>query len=614
MCGLAAVIRWDNTDALAIARSMMQRGLHRGPDGSGSQHVYRSGSLDVALAHARLAILGRGEQGAQPFTMGSVTLIFNGEIYNYASLREELLALGQGVLGASDTEVLASAWERWGPSCLSRLDGMFSIVAWDARACRFYAARDAFAIKPLHMLHTSAGLAFASEIKQFRAIPEWRPEVDQEMLGAFLALGLHDTDPVRTFFRGVERVEPGTWIEVPMEGCVAGQPRIQRFAHAGAVPEASIRNRREAVGALREQVLASVRDHLVSEVPLGSCASGGTDSSILVASATRHLGRGLDLFHAHTAGGGLDELPFVRSLALQTGSRVHVVEITPDSVRDAFEEVVVTQDEPFSDASVIAQWLLMQRARREGIPVLLDGQGADEMFMGYSKYQFHHLQDLLQCGRLLPLALHLVRLLASGEHDGLRLWRKMQRYLPRALRASLASPFPDCGPGPRSAWDSWRASRPSADVVARQDVTQWSLPLLLRYEDRNSMAHGVETRVPYVSWRIMRVARSIEPAVHVAGGRVKSALREAFAGDLPIEISRRRRRLGFVTAWDAWTARGGPLEGWMQERAPADFALVGGGQFTVPAVWNRVSLRRPGVAKDVMLRWRVAGEWIARWS
>lgn len=610
MCGLACIIRTDGSDAQAIAREMLGRVGHRGPDGQGEARISVAPDLDLAMSHARLAILGRGPQGDQPFVRGPITLVYNGEIYNYLEIRSELIREGWSVLGGSDTEVLAAAWEAWGPACLQRLDGMFAVVVWDARTRQLVAARDAFAIKPLHMLRTSAGLAFASEIKQFRALPEWRPEADGEMLGAFLAMGLHDTDPIRTFFRDVVRVEPGTWIELPLGEGGLGQPRIRRFAEAGAVPGVSIHDHRDAVELVREQVLASVRDHLVSEVPVGSCASGGTDSSIIVAAASRHLGRGPDLFHARTAVSGMDELPFVQALAARTGSRVHVVDITPQAVRDAFDQVVVTQDEPFSDASVVAQWLLMQRAREEGVPVLLDGQGSDEMFMGYAKYQFHHLHDLMRQGRLLPMALHMLRLLASGEHGGLRLWNKMQRYLPRAMRRAGALPLPAWATAGCPAWEAWRRSKRSADEVARRDVTQWSLPLLLRYEDRNSMAHGVEARVPYVCWRVMRAARSIDPALHVRGGRVKSLLREAFAADLPVEIARRRTRLGFVTAWGAWAGPDGPLAAWAGECLQASRPEWLGGVHG-----EDVARRLQGSpsGRETLLRWLSVSAWARSW-
>jgi asparagine synthase (glutamine-hydrolysing) len=244
------------------------------------------------------------------------------------------------------------------------------------------------------------------------------------------------------------------------------------------------------------------------------------------------------------------------------------------------------------------------------VPVLLDGQGSDEMFMGYAKYQFHHMQDLLRCGRLLPMAAHMLRLLASGEHGGLRLWRKMQRYLPRSFRRSGALPLPSWVSGTCGAWESWRASRPSADLVARRDVTQWSLPLLLRYEDRNSMAHGVEARVPYVSWRVMRAARSIDPALHVRGGRVKSLLREAFAADLPAEIASRRTRLGFVTAWDAWVAPGGPLGEWAGECLQASrHEWLGGPDGQDVAT----RLRGSPSGRDTLLRWLSVSAWAGSW-
>jgi asparagine synthase (glutamine-hydrolysing) len=609
MCGLACVIRTGGDEALPVARDMLRRARHRGPDAEGLCRVDVGPGMDLAMSHARLAILGRGPQGAQPFVRGPITLVYNGEIYNFRALRDELESQGVRFGGDGDTEVVAAAWEAWGPEALSRLDGMFALVLWDARSQRVVAARDAFAIKPLHMLRTGRGMAWASEIKQFRALPEWRPRADPEMLGAFLAMGLHDTDPVRTFFTDVERVEPGTWIEVRLEGGRPSPPVVHRFASAGQVPGVSVRNRVEAIELVRREVLGAVDDHLVSEVPVGSCASGGTDSSIVVAAACRRLGRGLDLFHARTAVQGMDELSYVRALAARTGSRVHVVDITPDAVRGAFEEVVASQDEPFSDASVIAQWLLMRRARQEGVPVLLDGQGADEMFMGYAKYQFHHLQDLLRSGRMWPMALHMLRLLASGEHGGARLWSKMHRYLPRALRTGATLPLPPGLPGSSPAWESWRSSRPSADQVARRDVTQWSLPLLLRYEDRNSMAHGVEARVPYVCWRVMRAARAIDPALHVQGGRVKSLLREAFAQDLPVEISRRRTRLGFVTAWGRWVEEGENLERWSSEGARAGIRAIfrttgsaGGGVFD--------PVEGSSFPPDVRLRLHAIGAWL----
>ena len=612
MCGVAVVLRSSDLRATAIAGVMIELAKHRGPDGLAVESIECGGGVDAAFGHARLAVLGLGEQGAQPMTRGAVTLVYNGELYNCRALGHELQRLGHTTTGTSDTEVLALAWSQWGPTCLARLDGMFAFVLWDGQRRRFFAARDRFGIKPLHYVITTGGIAIASEIKQFKAIPEWTPTLDRTIAGAFLQLGIHDSDETRTFFAGVNRVTPGTLMVV--DPLLCRHPTFATWATLETQVQSPSANYETECIRTRACVEQSIRDHLIADVPVGSCLSGGTDSSILVGCAAPHTNRTMQLFHARTIIDGLDESRFARAVARDVRAQLHEVEISAEAVRQCFDACLVSQDEPFSSTSVCAQWILMQSIRSAGISVVLDGQGADEMFMGYMKYQFAHLRDLRRSGRWFAALQHACNFVRRGDHAVSRVWSQAQRYLPQRWRSSASFDLPAWARDPIAPWERFRMGHPSAHETQLCDVSRWSLPLLLRYEDRNSMAHGVEARVPFVSTACFNHATTVGAAVHLHGGRNKADLREGLRSFLPVEVAARTARLGYVTGWSHWSQPNGELSSWLQSRlrdSKSMRALVGDPALTPERIRAIQSSR---VGRDQLFRWIAFSSWADQWS
>src|SRR5262245_9266694 len=538
MCGICGIVSASGpADPDRLAR-MSAKLVHRGPDSDGR---YVNGP--VALAARRLAIIDLAT-GDQPIANedDTVHVVQNGELYNYRELRTELERAGHRFRTQGDTEVLVHLYEQEGTAFAQRLRGMFAVALWDARQRRLVLARDRFGIKPLYYRAHGGGLEFASEL---RSLP--RGEIDLDALEAFLAF--NSIPAPLTIFRDTRKLPPGhvlTW-----EG---GDIRLERFARPAPVPADELREDDEAelLEELRARLRDSVRAHLVSDVPVGVLLSGGIDSSALAALAAQEASEPVRTFSIGFEERSFDELANARLVAERYETRHRELVLRPDAalllpaLADAF-------DEPFGDSSALPAYLVSQLAA-EDVKVALSGEGGDELFGGYYTY----VADLLaaRTGRLATLTRPLVERLPSssarasfdykakrfarGAHlpplERHHAWKEIFSPEARAQLTGRRNEF-----DPVDLYRERFAETEGAELLARlQDVDLgiYLVDDLLVKTDRSSMAHSLETRVPYLDVAVASFARALPRRHRVNGLRKKVLLRKAVAPLVPEQIVR----------------------------------------------------------------------------
>jgi asparagine synthase (glutamine-hydrolysing) len=558
--------------------------VHRGPDDVGFLGGFDDGTLRtarsaevaqgarVALGHRRLSIIELGPGGWQPMVSqdGSLALVFNGEIYNYRELRRELEGQGRRFRTQSDTEVLLASLEHWGLGALPRLVGMFALAAVDARARRLVLARDPFGIKPLYYAEGPQGLLFASELRGLLAAQGSVRRVHPRRLYEYLRFGLTD-DGEETLFAGVRQVAGGEALSFALGG--GGAPTPHRYFALGFDPESS----REAGSApsfeqaaerLRSLFLESIRLHLRSDVPVGAALSGGIDSSSIVC-AMRAVAEGPLELHAFSYVADDPALSEERWIDLAGGAaqaEIHKVRLSPEELVADLDELLRVQEQPFGSTSIYAQYRVFRLAREHGIRVLLDGQGADEMLGGYRTYLASRLVSLVrerrfgEAGRFFA---RVARAMPAERTDlvaraaGLTLPTALQRLVRPLVRQELEPAWlarewfraRDVHPAPL-----WRSqSRAALREHLHTTLLRTSLPMLLRYEDRNSMAFSIESRVPFLHPELVRFVLAL-PEEWILGedGTSKHVFRRAMRGLVPDPVLDRRDKIGFATPERRW--------------------------------------------------------------
>jgi asparagine synthase (glutamine-hydrolysing) len=553
MCGLCGIVRFNRPPERDTASRMAELLGHRGPDGCGSFEDSRG----VAFGHRRLAIIDLSDAGIQPFASddGALQLLHNGEIYNYRELRVELERLGHRFRSATDTEVVLEAYREWGDECVKHFNGMWAIALWDGVRERLFCSRDRFGVKPFYYRYESGRFVFASELKAFRADPGGRLEPNLHAIRDYVEQGYVDHLP-GTFFAGIEKIEPAHSLVLDRHGL-----RTTRYwALEPTDPPA------DPAEAVRELLLDSIRLRLRSDVAIGTALSGGLDSSAIACGidsllrsgreSAEHVGKHQRTFTVYFGDRGFDERPYAEAVVKSIGAEPRWISFTENELIDALPLVVEAQDEPFGSTSVVAQWFVMRAARDAGVKVMLDGQGGDESLLGYPTTFGYRFADLLAHAKLGELAkevgayrrLHGAGLgsaavaLATPFLPATARWRLRarrdgaQRLVHESLRARPPTPE--------------RTRSPFGERLRRQYhliLAERGLPELLRYEDRNSMTHSVEARVPFLDYRFVELLYSVSARDLLNGGMTKMILRRAAGDLLPSAVRDRVDKLGFVT-------------------------------------------------------------------
>jgi asparagine synthase (glutamine-hydrolysing) len=577
MCGIWLDIggRGGGTAGADVGGRALEAMAHRGPDARQLSRITIAGR-DIELGHVRLSIIDLDTRSNQPMTYGDqLVIVFNGEIYNFVELREELQRLGHVFATSSDTEVLLAAYAAWGPQMLPRLRGMFAFALVDKALRRILLARDPFGIKPLFVAHTASGIVAASEIAPLLAVPGVSRRARCESVFAYLMHGATDAGSA-TFLADIDSLPAAHYALIQLD---EPQPRLTPQRYWRPVYEATITSPQEAARLVRERFLDSVRLHLRADVPLGTMLSGGIDSSAIVAAVRQQLGPAGEIhtFSFVSPGDPLDETRYIRTMVRAAGTISHEVEADAAMFRDDLDTLVVRQGEPFGSTSIYAQYRVAAAARAAGIKVLLDGQGSDELFAGYRFYLGARIAGLIAAGEPLRAARVLarvarlpgVRLPSQIHHMMASLDLPVLRGLSRRAAArqgpqGLIAPTWLAADAGRSISRTRMPRRLALLERLHASLEEDVLPGLLRYEDRCTMAHSIEARVPFLDVPLAEVACRLAPELLVDdNGTTKSVLRAALRGLVPDEILDRRDKIGFATPEARWLRAAAP---WLEER------------------------------------------------
>jgi len=546
MCGIAGFAGFNNDKML---KRMLISIKHRGPDDEG---VYVDHGNKVSIGNKRLAIIDV-KTGHQPVhnENNSMWIVFNGEIYNYQELMEELMKTGHKFYTKSDTETVIHAYEEWGENCLNKFNGMWAFVIFDSKKQELFLARDRFGIKPLYYFCDSDRFIFGSEIK---ALLQYGMSIipNDKIIYDYLVNGLLDHTE-ETFFEGIKRLMPAHYMLVKRTGIEVKKywdvPKINRDM------DFSSKNDGEYAKRFYELLKDSVRLRLISEVPIGTCLSGGIDSSSIVSVINKILssdietrkviGKKQKTFSAVYRNSKVDEREYIEEVVKATGVEKNYIFPSAQTFWKEIKKIVYHQDEPFTSTSIYAQWNVMKLARKK-VTVLLDGQGGDELLAGYLPYYGIFLLNLLRKKKMFPFAREFI----SGLDIAMSLF---PQYFGRsrkrtAIKEILNKEFLARFGSEKK--EEWKTSE-LVDVLYK-DLTTYSIPQLLRYEDRNSMAFSLEARVPFLDYRIVEYVFSLPITQKIRNGWTKFVLRNAVKGVIPEKIRKRRGKIGFETPEMEW--------------------------------------------------------------
>lgn len=612
VCGIAALIRYPEGHLSSnMIREMSDIISHRGPDDEGflfiptqmkepvpyggkdtPESIYKSRTPYsplinneqfererarpepcIFLGHRRLSIVDLSPMGHQPMCLpgSSIWITYNGEIYNYLEIRLELESFGHRFTSHTDTEVILAAYTHWGIKCLDKFNGMFAFVLVDLKQRRLFAARDRFGVKPLYYWRSSKGfLAFASEIKQFIILPGWHAQINRSRAADYLTSGITDVSR-ETMFSDVFQLQGGEYIECKLpltEPPIAR--RWYRLVKNSITP--SFEEAKQTFYALFED---SVRLRLRADVGIGSCLSGGIDSSSIVC-MVHHLLKNRSIkgiqktFSAGSHIPKYDERHFMDEIINHTDVDAHFVTPSLTSLLRALKQIVWHQDEPFGSSSIFAQHQVFDLAKKAGVKVMLDGQGADEILLGYTDFWLARFAQLIKQGRWSDF--HQERQSALRTHSLNSISKKalIKQLLPVNIKhvlkqMRLTSPFSRlCFP-----WinlnDFTYKPYPHynenisdlVDQLSYHQLLSTHLPSLLRYEDRNSMTHSIEARTPFLDYRLVEFVFNLPTNYKMSRGYSKRILRESI-GMLPDKIRWRTDKIGFATAEETWMCKEAP--------------------------------------------------------
>jgi asparagine synthase (glutamine-hydrolysing) len=607
MCGIAGFGSSRNKVEARWIHGMTAELAHRGPDDEGYLAIdaqlrnaipltgvdskvdgqavedYRE-PVDFFLGHRRLSILDPTPLGHQPMCSkdGNLWIVFNGEIYNYIELRAELKEKGYTFNTTSDTEVLLAAYEKWGEKCLERLDGMWTFVIYDRRRGRLFGARDRFGVKPFYYYNNDGYFAFASEIKALLTLPVVPRELNNNAVFDFLVFsGLPFVE--ESFFKGIDELQPAHAFSYVIKNGRFKKWQYFTLNYTGRNEAFNEKKSRQYIRDLRELIVRSVKLRLRSDVPVGSALSGGIDSSAIVCIISQLMnidniqgmpksllanGYRQRVFTASFPDSPIDESQWAKMAAEKSHARWYrTFPKAPEFLED-MEDLAYTQDIPYGSPSVYAQYRVMKLARENGVKVLLDGQGADELFTGYTMYYevfFYQLLKQFNLGRFFHELGRLDNAPLDKQELLTALFKQIRR---RMLPYSLVRKHRmDQNRHPHYRYitaDFWDAHKERFDLIKARDFTSLNTMLaeyftrqklsnLLKYEDRNSMRFSIEARTPFADHLdLIRYVFNIPAVYKIHNGWSKYLLREAMKGILPDEIRLRKDKKGFFIPDIQW--------------------------------------------------------------
>jgi len=590
MCGILAVLDLDSKGLDANLLERMSRSIkHRGPDDYGyaffelmgdrqileSKEVIRRTNFEefkgiLIFGHQRLSIIDLTEAGHQPMCneRGNVWIIYNGEIYNYKELTEELCKKGHIFKSRTDTEVILHAYEEWGIECLNHFNGMWAFALWDGNQKRLFCARDRFGIKPIYYYLAGKKLILASEIKAILQDSKIKRSPNHDRIYDYLAYGYLDHTE-ETFFQNIYQLRGGHYLTLEILGANDFQLDVRPYWDLKP-KECELED--DFKERFYELLKDSIRLHMRSDVPVGTCLSGGIDSSSIVCIAKQFLDSNVHkTFSSCFDDKKYDEREFINKVVEVTDSDPHYVFPKPEDLFQEIEDLVWHQDEPFGSTSIFAQWSVFKLAKLNKVKVILDGQGADELLAGYHPYFGFYLSELARTFRFQEFIeeYRKIRSLYHYSHSWI-LGHLMVCLSPlpwsRIIRNQVLFH--------KNKWlnvnDHFMREIEFQQKFKNiffdrlyQSLMNLTLPGLLHYEDRNSMAHSIEARVPFLDYRLVEFIFSLPMNQIIRNGTTKVILRETMQGIIPETVRTRLDKMGFVTPEDVWFR--GPLKDYVFE-------------------------------------------------
>lgn len=598
MCGFVAVITPDRHFPQGILNAMRDRLIHRGPDG-GHSWMEETPSGVIALGHRRLSIIDLSPAGIQPMfgRDDRHVIVFNGEIYNYIELREELKTLGHKFRSESDTEVLLAAYAQWGVDCLPHLNGMFAFALWDRNRKQLFVARDRFGEKPVYFTRMQdGGIAFASEVKALFAHPAIKPAARQDKIDLFLG-GSTSYGSSDTFFVGVERLQGAHAILLDSAGREVKRWRYWTPDYDDIRPVGRVE---DTIDEFRALLVQSVKMRLRTDVHVGACLSGGLDSSTLVGIISKLEQNGSALF-SHTYSARFDDDPtmsegnYIDCMRKFSGLSAQSVSPEPLTMAAESERLHWHQEQPFFSASMYLEWCVTRKARETGTVVMLDGQGADEVLAGYHYNIRNYQYDQLLRGHWIDLYKNTTRFNRRIRAEMLKYHDGLRRIDPNA-----AYDFKDFGflmaHGALSLTSKTIRKRypvaPGLPYAMPANTFRYKIAKGVLYDtlasnlhsaDCNGMAHSIETRFPFLDYRLVDWCTRLPSNLMIHDGWTKYILRRAVQGVIPDQIRWRVDKVGFAAPQDTWLRQ--DMRDWAGDR-------LFSGPITKQQYYNRKTIER----------------------
>ena len=567
MCGISCIISHKQLQSGTL-ESFTDMVKHRGPDGCGVAKYTVTDTIErqpdhtdtyfIGLGHRRLSILDLSEAGAQPMTSsdGSCVISYNGEVYNYIELRKELEEKGIKFKSHCDTEVVLAAYQIWGTECFRRFNGMWSMIILDRVKKEIIISRDRLGIKPLYYYRENGTLAFASEIKQFTTLPDFKKRANKDACIAYLINGYEI--PPATFWKGVYTFPSANFAKIDLkQNALEITPRKYWDPTDIAV---TVPAPFDAIEELSSLFSDSVRLRLRSDVPVGGCLSGGLDSSSIFMDMNKHEpGIEIAAFSACFDDKFSDEQEFMAEVIKNTNSK-HI-KVFPGNAdfTEEFDNLLNQHDEPIGSASIYAQYRIMKEAGKKRVPVLLDGQGGDELFSGYWQTYFLLMDGCRRKGFYSSLIRDLLNAFLPGGNEeliyesmaGIREFRKRSNLkFEYEIKKDISADFVNSS----AFYNKIRGMNPEEYRI--YELMNLRLPRLLKWEDRNSMAFSIESRIPFLDVNLIEYVLSIPPTMNMKKGWTKYLFRKAMSKKLPKKICWRKDKKGFETPQEKWMKNG----------------------------------------------------------
>ena len=550
MCGIAGIINKANVSAKVVdIKKMTDVVSHRGPDGEG--HFVEA---NIAFGHRRLAIIDLSKDGHQPMEKDNLVITYNGEIYNYLEIRDELEHNGWVFSTKTDTEVILKAYQHWGEDCVQKFNGMWAFAILDKAKNKIFCSRDRFGIKPFHYHENKASFLFSSEIRQLLIHIKER-KVNKQILFDFLYLGYHHHNN-DTFYQSIFSLAPGHNLIFNLQN---NTYKIVQYYILTLNKEQAELSFDDALELFQDTLDEAIKLRLRSDVRVGTCLSGGMDSSYIAATAARLYNKNNeDRFMAITAKSiekRTDESHFAKMVVDSSSLDWKLTQPSKEDFLEAVDQVIETQEEPFGSPSIVMAYFVMKKAKEEGCTVLLDGQGGDEALLGYERYYIAYINQQKGLFKKIKSAIAISKNSKLSFKDiflytiyfnnaSVRALRQLRRY--GYIKPKYRS-FVN-----KRLLQKVAGSNKNIRTLQEFEITKVQMQKLLKFEDRNSMHFSIETRVPFVDYKVVELAYSLPFSYKMFEGWSKYILRKSAKDKLPDEIVWRRNKFGFEAPTKTW--------------------------------------------------------------